>query len=626
MTTNNTSTNFSWSGALSKSRLEAAVSLDGCLCTLRDQVKTHPLLGFELEMLGRFLRDLPNADESIMPLIRVAIISGFTSDPIASAMRVALLAEGFRAEVYEAPFGVYRQEILSPKSTLYAFNPEIILVVGPTTDIADLPVGAVSQDDIDSELDSEVERWRLLWTELSKQSTAVILQHTFEIPDVAYLGTAERGAAWSPLKFITTLNERLIESSHGSVHWVDVDNLAAKIGRRNWHDPRFRHHGKLAFSPIFLPEYMSLLRGALRSGLGRTRKALIVDLDNTLWGGVIGDDGIDGISLGPDTPVGEAYQAFCRYIGDLGRRGVILGICSKNEMENVVEVFRKHPHMPIRLDEFAVIRCNWENKASNLAAIASELNIDISAIVFVDDNPAECELVRQTHPAIHVIQMDGDPTSFISRLDCEHLFDSQHFSKEDIKRSNSYQARAKSVALQASAPDLETFLMSMKMHGEFRKARHEDIPRLAQMEMKTNQFNVTTRRWSAEQISQFIIDKEYDVFTFQLSDCHTDHGLVGSLFVSYRDKDVQILSWLLSCRVFSRTCEEFMMAELVTLAERRGFNRIIGEYIPSEKNKVIANLFVRLGFVDIDNNRLFAMKFSEIVLPQTYICSQYSQD
>ena len=613
---------FSWARAIGEARSSLSSSVEVSIRTLRDQLQTHPLQGFELEILGRFLRDVPVGSDSTLPALRVAIVSGYTSEPLANAMRVALLREGFRAEVYEAPFGVYRQEILASNSGLYAFEPDLILVVPPATDITGMPAGLVSSDEVEVALDREVEQWRTLWAELNKSSNAAILQHTFGIPDNTFLGIAERRIPWNPAKFIAKLNDRLIVATPGAVYWVDVDNLAATVGRYNWHDPRLRFHGKFCFSTRFLPEYATLLGGVLRSVLSRTWKALIVDLDNTLWGGIIGDDGLDGISLGPDTPEGEAYQAFCRYVSDLGRRGVILGICSKNEMTNVVEVFEKHRHMPLRLDEFAAVRCNWDDKASSLAAIALELNIDVSALVFVDDNPAECELVRQTLPAVRVVQLDDDPASFVRRLDSERLFDSQGFSAEDLKRAESYQAKAKSATLQGAALDLETYLSSMEMHGEVWIARKEDLPRLAQMEAKTNQFNPTTRRWTSEQISQFMAAQDHDVLCFQLIDRFADHGLVGNMIVSYQGAEVRILSWLLSCRVFSRTCEEYMLSKLVKRAQERGVHRVVGEYIATEKNKVVADLFTNLGFVITDNGGLFALEMPNASLPQTFVSTK----
>src|SRR3990170_2971012 len=342
---------------------------------------------------------------------------------------------------------------------------------------------------------------------------------------------------------------------------------------------RLYYHGKFGFSPRFLPEYTVLLTAALRSTLGKTQKALILDLDNTLWGGVIGDDGLDGIRLGPDTPEGEAYQSYCRYIKGLGQRGVILGICSKNEFSIASEVFEKHPHMPLKLDDFAIVYCNWNDKASNLIEISKELNIDISTLVFVDDNPAECELVRQSLPEVFTIQMDGDPALFVRKLDHLHLFDSHGFSDADIKRAESYQARAKLATLRVTAPDIDTYLSSMEMRGEVWVARQEDLPRLTQMEAKTNQFNLTTRRWTSDQISRFMAAHDHDVLCFQLIDRFADHGLVGSMVISYQGSEARILSWLLSCRVFSRTCEEFMLSELVKRAQERGVHRIVGEYI-----------------------------------------------
>ena len=589
------------------------------LLMLRDKLRIHPLQGFELEMLGRLLRD-EAAGVSLLPLLRVAIVSGFTSEPLANALRVALLAIGFRAEVYEAPFGVYRQEILSPNSDLYAFNPQVILIVAPAKDIINMPEGPVPQLEVDTALKSEVEQWKSVWAEIKKKSDAVILQHTFEMPDSVFLGIAERRAVWGPARFILELNHRLIEESAGSVHWVDVDNLAGLVGRNNWHDPRLKYHGKFAFSSKYLAEYCKLVEGVLRIVLAQSRKALILDLDNTLWGGIIGDDGLDGIQLGPDSPEGEAYLAFCHYVADLGRRGVILGICSKNDMKNVAELFEKHRHMPLNLDDFAVVRCNWDDKASNLASIASELNIDPSAIVFVDDNPAECELVRQTEPAILVIHLDGDPASFVRRLDRERLFDSQGFSTDDLKRSQSYQARTQAVSLRQNATDLESYLSSMEMKGEVWTARQEDILRLTQMEAKTNQFNLTTRRWTSDRINGFMANDNYDVLCFSLVDRFADHGLVGSMVVSYMGTEVRILSWLLSCRVFSRTCEEFMLTDLVRRAMNRGATRMVGEFIATGKNGIVSNLLTRLGFVaDEDKSGIFVMNVSNATLPRTFV-------
>jgi FkbH-like protein len=551
--------------------------------------------------------------------VRIAVLGSNTTQPIVSALRCALLADGMIAHVYEAPYGAYLQEILSPSSGLYAFQPDIVVIATGFSEVeTHLHVPMTSEVE-ENALELVVEHWQVLWKVLAERLDKPVLQHLCEVPEEEYLGIAERRAGWSPSRFVESLNGRLIDTAPSLVRWIDVDRLAARVGRQNWHDMRLYYHGKFSFSPRFLPEYITVLTASLRGALGKIKKALILDLDNTLWGGVIGDDGMSGIRLGPETSEGEAYQSFCRYIKGLGQRGVILGICSKNELAIAAEVFEKHPHIPLKLDDFSVIHCNWNDKASNLSEIASELNIDISSIVFVDDNPAECELVRQVLPEIITIQLDGDPALFVRKIDHLHLFDSQGFSAEDIKRAESYKARANAVKLQSAAPDLDTYLGSLEMRGEVWLAREQDVPRLAQMEAKTNQFNLTTRRWTADQISRFLDAQDYDVLCFQLTDRFADHGLVGTMIVSYQGAEARIMSWLLSCRVFSRSCEAFMLNELVRYARERGAQKIIGEYTATEKNKVVAKLFTYLGFVAHHKRELYVLELSNPFQVNTFI-------
>lgn len=531
-------------------------------------------------------------------VFRVAILGSHTTQPIATAVRCALLSEGIIADVYEAPFAAYIQEILSPESGLYAYRPDMVVIAVGATEAQSYFEGAITDDAIQQALDRHAFHWQKLWETLNLRLGKPVLQHVSEVPEEEFLGIAERRAKWSPSRIAELANSRLINSSPGLVRWVDVDRLAARVGRENWHDQRLLHHGKYGFSPRFLRDYTVLLTAAVRGALGKTPKALILDLDNTLWGGVIGDDGLDGIRLGLDTPEGEAYLAFCRYVKRLGQRGVILGICSKNEFSTATEVFKSHPHMPLRLEDFAVISCNWNDKASNLQKIAEELNIDISAMVFLDDNPAECELVRQTLPEVMTIDMNGDPALFARKLDQLHLFDLQEFSDVDLKRTASYQARGLSSRLKMTATDFDGYLVSLEMLGEVWVARREDVSRLAQMEAKTNQFNLTTRRWNTEQVQAFMASPDHDVLCFRLKDRFADHGLVGSVIVSYEMGAARILSWLLSCRVFSRTCEEFILGELVKRAKDRGVPVIIGEYVPTEKNTVVVSLYKRLGFIE----------------------------
>jgi FkbH-like protein len=426
-----------------------------------------------------------------------------------------------------------------------------------------------------------------------------VLQHIYAVPEEEFLGVAERRANWTASHFVELLNDRLIKAAPSFVKWVDVDRLAARVGRQNWHDIRLYHHGKFGFSSRFLPEYTFLLLATLRSAFGKTKKALILDLDNTLWGGIIGDDGIDGIRLGSGTEEGEAYLTFCNYLKNLGQRGVILGICSKNEFSIATEVFENHPNMPLKLGDFAVIRCNWEDKATNLLEIAKELNIDISSIVFVDDNRAECELIRQVLPEVYTIHVEGEPAFFIRKLDHQHLFDSPKFLDEDINRTNLYKARTEAMVFRAKAPNLEAYLSSLEMRASIIEAGANELPRLAQMELKTNQFNLSTRRLSEEQLQEMMSSLTKDVFAISMKDRFVDHGLVSYVATEFTNESLIITDWLMSCRVFSRTLECLIFNYLVKHAIKNNVYIIQTCLKPTAKNKVMNGMLESFSFYSV---------------------------
>lgn len=535
-------------------------------------------------------------------LLRLAILGSYTTQPIVTAARCALLAEGVLADIYEAPFGAYLQEILSPDSSFYAFCPDAVVIATHLSAISSLPGISATKEDVEDTLDREVEQWISLWEILASRLGKPVLQHLFEAPEEEFLGIAERRSEWAASRFVDSLNTRLIEAAPGFVRWIDVDRLAARVGRHSWHDPRLHHHAKLGFSPRFLPDYSLLFAAAWRSATGKTKKALVVDLDNTLWGGVIGDDGLDGIRLGPGTAEGEAYVAFCEYLKALRRRGVILAVCSKNDRETAAEVFESHPHMPLRFSDFAVFQCNWEDKATNLRRIASDLNIDIATLTFVDDNPAECELVRQKLPGVTVINLDGDPVQFARLIDRQHLFDSSMYSGEDLLRAESYAARAKAAELKAQASGLESYLDSLDMVASIFKPALEEFPRLAQMEIKTNQFNLTTRRLTQLELERISDDPNAVILALSLADRFANHGLVSYLAAVQENDVLRISDWVMSCRVFSRTAEEFMFNHLLQIAKTRCVAEIVGEFRATAKNAVVSDLYSKLGFNAIEGN------------------------
>lgn len=563
------------------------------LFALQQALQRFDPKGFEIDLIGRTIASFAPVDGKAS--IRIAILSNHSTQPIANALRVAAIREGIQVDVYEAPFGALRQEILLPDSGLYKFSPQLVLLALSAEFLEHMPGRHLDDTDVDATLTAEIDTFQALWQQIADRLGIPIIQHTIVTPAQLASGPAERTVAWSAANYIAVLNARLIAEAPTAVYWLDADTLAKLVGLYNWHDPRVMHHAKFSFAIRFLPDYANWLGATLRSVFGFTPKALILDLDNTLWGGVIGDDGIDAIRLGPESAEGEAYQAFCHYIYQLGQRGVILGICSKNDLKNVSEVFERHPHMPLSMSDFASIRCNWGDKASNLFDIAKELNLDCSALVFVDDNPAECELVRQSLPSVQVIQMDGDPALFVRKLDSYYLFHTQRFSTEDINRRQSYQANVKSQESRKHFVDIGSYLKSLEMRGTVKRAGLADLPRLAQMEMKVNQFNLSTRRLTQEKIQEMVQSKSYIVLTILLEDRFAKHGLIAYIAAKHAGNKMIVTDWVMSCRVFSRSVEQYTFAYLVSIASELGVDTISLLYTPTAKNGIMIDAFKALG-------------------------------
>lgn len=571
------------------------------LGVLRRLTAEGGLRGEQFSTVGASLEEIRASLPHETATTKVAVLGGYTTGPIVAAVRCALLADNVVAEVYEAPFGAYVQDILDAESGLYRFGPDVIVLAVSYRDVVSLPTEPVSDEAVAAALDAEVERWQSLWRISADLAGVPVLQHLMEVPAENGGGMAERRMSWSRVRFISELNRRLVDEAPAFVRWIDVDGLASRVGSKNWNDPRLYHYGKIGFNVRFLGEYARALAGAWRSSVGRTKKALVVDLDNTLWGGVVGDDGMDGIQLGSGTPAGEAYSAFCSYLSGLSHLGVVLAACSKGDRATAEEVFSKHPGMPLRLDQFGAFVRNWDDKATNIRSIAKQLNLDPSALAFVDDSAAECELVRRELPEVAVVQLPEDPALFIHVLDDQHLFDSATLSQEDLQRTKSYAALRQATELESQATDLDSFLRELEMVGTLYQATDVDLVRLSQMEPKTNQFNLTTRRYTEPDLRRFIADPQYVALAFQMKDRFADHGLVSSLIAHEHDGMLLIDSWLMSCRIFSRTAEQFILNHITTIARGRGLNRIVGEYLPTSKNEVVRPLYGNLGFKPVQN-------------------------
>jgi len=534
------------------------------------------------------------ADPPRMAAQRVAVMGAVTIDYLARAVACSIVQEGVFPVVYQAPFGSYVQEVLDPGSALHRFGPELVVIAPQVREmIADVPIGA-SAEVVDAALQPGVDLLRTVWGALAAKGVKVI-QHMLVPPAQRYRGVAERLAPASPAAEVRRLNEMLLEAGAGLVTWVDMAALAQEIGTRRFAPAKFHYAARLDHDQKFLPDYLPLFRAAWRSATARAKKVLVLDLDNTLWGGVIGDDGVEGIVIGAGSPAGEAFADWQHYVKGLGERGVILAVCSKNDAA-IAEAGFGHAGSVLRRSDFAAFECSWEDKAGGLRRIAAALNVGLDSFVFCDDNPAECALVRQECPEVAVVCLGSEPAAFIDLFDAGHWLDADRFTQEDLGRAAAYTARAAALSERAEATDIAGYLAGLGMRGVMRRPDEADIARVAQLELKTNQFNVTTRRYGEAQIRGFLAREDAVVLAFRLADRFGDHGLTSTL-VAFREGDaLRIDSWLMSCRIFSRSAEQFMLRGLIGMAAAMGVRRVLGEYVATAKNDVVAGLYARLGF------------------------------
>ena len=528
------------------------------------------------------------------PTQRIAVLGATTIDYLQRAVACGVLREGVFPVMYQAPFGSYVQEVLDPGSALHAFKPDLVVIATHWRDLVTaMPIGC-TEADVDKMVAAKIGLFRGIWGKLTAAG-AKIVQHLVVPPPQRFRGVAERLAPASPSNQIRRLNDKLLEAGNGLVTWIDMEALAAKTGTGRFSPAKFYYSAKLDYDQRWLPDYLPPFQAAWRAANARAKKVLVLDLDNTLWGGVIGDDGVEGIKLGAASPAGEAFEDWQRYIKGLSERGIILAVCSKNDPDIAATGFT-HPNSVLGRENFAAFECSWSDKAGGMKRIAQTLNVGIDSFVFCDDNPAECELIRQELPEVAVVHMGTDPAAFIDLFDAGHWFDMQAYTTEDLGRAQAYAARAAALAEQSEATDIGGYLAGLDMKGRLYRPEEPDIARVAQLELKTNQFNVTTRRYSEAQVRGFMDRNDAVVLAFRLADRFGDHGLTSTLVAFHEDDAMRIDSWLMSCRIFSRSAEQFILSGLIDIAERMGAKKLVGEYQPMPKNDVVADLYPRMGF------------------------------
>lgn len=560
------------------------------------RVALTPTLDYtSAQALNQIYKALPSPAKG-KSRIKLAILGGFTTHQLRGLIELYLFAAGISVDVYESDYGVFRQEILDPSSALYEFAPSVVFLATHWRNIGHLPALSDSPEEVGELLEAEYRDWSLLWQTVHDRLGSQILQNNFDTPPWRTLGNYEMRHAGALARFIAELNGLLMERAPSFVTIHDVDAIASNAGRRAWGDERFFLHAKMPCAPEFLVDYSHSVTSLLTAQRGLSRKCLVLDLDNTLWGGVIGDDGIGGIRIGEGDAEGEAFLSFQRYVKGLRLRGVILAVCSKNNEQTAREVFEQHPDMILKLDDISCFVANWTDKATNLRNIANQLNIGLDALVFVDDNPAERSIIRQMVPEVAVPEVSGDPIDFVVALERHRYFQVATLGAEDFKRTEYYRANAQRAEIEAAASGLDDFLRSLDMTSVIGPIQATTLERSSQLINKSNQFNLTTRRRNVAEVEALTRSPDWVTTTVTLTDRFGDNGLISVVLGHVQQDVLEIDTWVMSCRVLKRGVERFMRNYLCEAARDRGLKSIRGEYIPTARNDLVHNHYAALGF------------------------------
>jgi FkbH-like protein len=534
--------------------------------------------------------------------VRLAILGSCTLTHLLAGIRVGGFRHGLWITAYENDFGQYLQELFDPNSSLHRFEPNAVLFAFDRFHLTAGLTAAMDGEAVERLRTEVLEKIRGCWRQAHTAFKCLILQQTVLSGDADLLGNNEHRLPGSRTRFVAELNAALRDMADiEGVDLIAVDEHLRRDGLAAWHDTALWHRTKQDILPSRAPAYGDLVGRLLGAKRGRSYKCLVLDLDNTIWGGVIGDDGLDGIVLGQGNGLGEAFVAMQDYARELSRRGVILAVCSKNDEGNVAEAFDRHPEMVLRRSDIACLVANWADKATNLRAIAEELNIGLDALVFVDDNPVERDLIRRELPMVAVPEVPDDPSYVPQCLADAGYFEGVMITDEDRDRSRQYQGNRAREQLRQSTTDLTSYLRGLQMRLLWRHFDTTGLQRVVQLINKTNQFNLTTRRYSEEEIRTMIGDTRYLGLQLRLLDRFGDNGIIGIIIGSLcNDDDILIDTWLMSCRVLGRQVEQTTLNLVVEQARQLGAKRLIGEYKPTKKNSMVENHYQGLGFQIIE--------------------------
>jgi FkbH-like protein len=558
----------------------------------------HALDSSQLNRLARAIAAARERGSGLDPLtpLTLGLVCNSTSDTLRAALIATAARHGFALTCVGTGYNQVVQDALSPDSALNAARPDIVLLA---LDHRALPLQPMPGNVAASAqmIEAAFQHVDLVARAIRRNCGAVSIVQTLARPPETVFGSLDYRTAGTWRTLCERFNRRLADSLDGSsTLLLDVAGIAETVGLATWHDPAMWNLAKLPFSDEALPLYADHVCRLIAAWRGKSRRCLILDLDNTVWGGVIGDDGLDNIRIAEGDAVGEAHRSVQAAALALRERGVVLAVSSKNDDEVARGPFRSHPEMLLREDHIAVFQANWQDKASNIAAIAGHLSLGLESMAFLDDNPAERALVREFAPQVCVPEPGDDPALYARALLASGAFEATLYSDEDRARAAFYQASAQRVALQQKAGDIEGYLRSLDMELTFRPFDAPGRARIAQLIGKSNQFNLTTRRYSEADVETF--EHADDCLTLQvrLKDVFADNGMISVIIARLREGALEIDTWLMSCRVLGRKVENAVLQKLCSHALALGAHAIVGEYRPTARNRMVEDHYANFGF------------------------------
>lgn len=531
------------------------------------------------------------------PAIRVAILADCATQQLAVLLTALLGESGLRAEIYEGAFGAFELETCDADSGLYSFGPDAVIVLKSAQALrAAFSRQSIASPEFAAEQADHIVR---TWDAIQSRCRATILQSTFAIPVESHFGNFDLKVPASLRASVLALNAGVEAAarSRAGVLIHDVEAVASWIGRRHFFDDRAWEMWKAPCALEHLPRIAKNIVDVLLAMRGRVTKCVVVDLDNTLWGGVIGDDGVDGIVLGGhDAGAGESFVRLQSFLKQLRQRGILLAVCSKNDETTALKPFLHHPDMVLKRDDISVFVANWMDKAAGIRQIREELNIGLDSMVFLDDNAFERNLVRQMLPDVVVPELPEDPSDFVAFLSQLNLFETASFSSEDLQRAALYQREAQRRDSAQACASVQDYLRSLGMQMVLARFDRFHLPRIAQLMQRSNQFNLCTRRLSEAECEGLMLNDAFLPLYATLVDRFGDHGLISVAVLERSEEALMIRDWLMSCRVLTRGVEQFMMNHVVAQAVSLGLERVVGEYVPTAKNAMVREFFRQFGF------------------------------